>query len=105
MRKARAYRRALVSMELTGNEAWLVAMNVAHPLSFGIFLVRRIDWVKASAMVFRSAVSLVHAARSTRLMIVGAIMAARMAMTAITAMLSIKVQPFRSRKSEFRIPK
>src|SRR5947208_2760612 len=79
-------------MALRGSDAWLVAINAAHPPASGMVLVRRIDWVKESAMLFRLAVSFVHAARSTRRMIVGAITAARMAMTASTAVISINVK-------------
>src|SRR6266705_6337298 len=90
-------------MALTGSDIWL-ATALAQVVWLGMVLVRRMDWVNASPMPFRSAVSFVHAARSTRLMIVGAIVAASTAITAITAMLSISVQPARRRKSECRMP-
>src|SRR5438552_13627631 len=91
-------------MALTGSDIWLATAFV-QVVWLGMVLVRRIDCVKASPMAFKSAVSFVHAARSTLLMIVGATKAARMAMTASTAMVSINVQPRRSRKSEIRNPK
>src|SRR6266566_664050 len=56
-------------------------------------LVRIMDWVKESAMLFRLAVSAVHAARSTRRMTDGATTATRIEMTASTPMISINVQP------------
>src|SRR5436190_14059282 len=56
-------------------------------------LVRRMDWNSASPMALRFAVSAVHAARSMRRMIGGTSTATRIAITAITATLSIKVQP------------
>src|SRR5919108_4409060 len=92
MRKARLLRRALAVMALTGSDIWL-ATALAQPLWFGMVLLRIMDWVKASAMAFRSAVSFVHAARSTRLMAEGTSTAARIAMIASTATVSIKVQP------------
>src|SRR5262245_36916730 len=90
-------------MALSGSEIGLATV-VAQLVNVGMDVVRRMDWVRASPMVLMSAFSRVQAARSTRLMIVGATKAARMAMTAITTVVSIKVQPRRARRSEFRIP-
>src|SRR6266487_6953954 len=89
-------------MALTGSDIWL-ATALAQVVWLGMVLVRRMDWVNASPMAFRSAVSFVHAARSTLLMIVGATKAARMAMTASTTMVSINVQPARSRSEAVRV--
>src|SRR5438309_1048190 len=92
MRKARAKRRELVVMALTGSDIWL-ATALAQFVALGMVLVRRMDWVKESAMLFRLAVSAVHAARSILRMTDGAITATRIAITASTAMNSIKVKP------------
>src|SRR5438552_16675160 len=89
MRKARAKRREFVVMALTGSDicaAIAVAMLVP-----GTILVRTMDCMSESAIEFRSAVSLVHAPRSTLRITDGAVTAARIAMTASTAMISIKV--------------
>src|SRR5213080_2828278 len=91
-------------MALTGSDIWL-ATALAQVVWLGMVLVRRTDRVNASPMAFRSAVSFVHAARSTRLITRGTSTATRIAMTASTAIVSINVQPFRRRKSEIRNPK
>src|SRR5436309_14696218 len=55
-------------------------------------------------MAFRSAVSFVHAARSTLLIMGGATTATRIPKMASTPTVSINVQPFRNPESGIRIP-
>src|SRR6266513_374941 len=88
IRKARAYRRPLVKTALTGSDAWLATAS-AQSVKVGTYLVRGMDWVRASAIEFRSALSFVHAARLIRRMMAGTSTAARMAMTASTPIISI----------------
>src|SRR5882724_10184231 len=78
-------------MALTGTDIWL-AIALAQVFVFGTVLVRMMDCVKASAMLFKFAVSCVQAARSIRLMKGGTSTATRIAMIANTAMVSIKLK-------------
>ena len=91
MRKARAKRREFVVMALTGSDICAaIAVGMLVP---GTILVRTMDCVSESAIEFRSNVSLVHAARSIRRMTDGAMTATRIAITANTPIISIKVKP------------